>query len=410
MCPGARHAEQDFCKLVGQRGLAMYSEEFLIEGISALPRRYQSYFPGLACWRGVAGFKQDVRNFVTLPDECPVLLAGQSQSLIHLAAECLCRVCRSVLLTDLLWPPYLSILKRVARRRGVTLHIVPLWVRLKDRLLNARTLRRFLLTQYKTLACDGLMLSDITSTGVRIPLEHTLRDLNQQAKRPRFVVIDGAQALNHRPLSLNQLRCDIYLTGTQKWLGAYHPLRMALVRRRPHFVHRIRRELQADSGLVDPLLEFTEMLQRRRFSAEGETVNVTALIAAAGALAHWRRSHLSTEDRWQQRLDNRALILRWLHPYLRSVVHDSMASGTILLPHRQSDLGLPLRRALSGHGIVASTSIGGHLRLSMPSRQLGWQARSHLVRGAAPFSTWVNSAEPRCHILPSRFHNGRRSR
>ena len=44
-------------------------------------------------------------------------------------------------------------------------------------------------------------------------------------------MVDGAQALGHRPIDLTELNCDLYLAGTQKWFQAYHKLRITFAGR-----------------------------------------------------------------------------------------------------------------------------------------------------------------------------------
>jgi len=59
---------------------------------------------------------------------------------------------------------------------------------------------RHLAARYKQENCDGLLLSAVTYQGVRLPIRGLMRAIGQ-SQRPRFAVVDGAQALNHVPLA-----------------------------------------------------------------------------------------------------------------------------------------------------------------------------------------------------------------
>ena len=81
-------------------------------------------------------------------------------------------------------------------------------------------------TVFNAEQCDGLFLSDISYLGVALPIEQLLAEVT-----PNFGVIDGAQAFHQRRVNLSKLPCDLYLTGTQKWFGAFQPLRALFVGR-----------------------------------------------------------------------------------------------------------------------------------------------------------------------------------
>src|SRR5690606_18579599 len=117
MCMEARQAEQDFSKLASQLGSSLYWERFLAQGFDALPASLRRRSSALACSNGLTGLERRLASFVSLPETGSVLMAGQSRTLITLAAECLYQKCNRVLATDLDWPPYLAILKRTAVTR-----------------------------------------------------------------------------------------------------------------------------------------------------------------------------------------------------------------------------------------------------------------------------------------------------
>ncbi len=84
MCPGARLAEQEFGWLVSRLGSSLYLEQFLAHGFESLPVRYRRQAPRLQCWRGVAGFRQGLAEFVGQSQDGATHFFIQSSSLIRL--------------------------------------------------------------------------------------------------------------------------------------------------------------------------------------------------------------------------------------------------------------------------------------------------------------------------------------
>jgi len=370
MCFNARKAEQDFSKLASQLGSSLYWEKFLIDGFDSLPASLRRRSTGLSCWSGLTGFRQGLADFVSLSSDGSVLLAGQSRTFISLAAECLFQQCNRVLATDLEWPPYLAVLKRAAVRQGRMLRVLPVRQRVLTATCDRRGLAQEIISEYFRHGCDGLFLSDITHTGVRIPYGEVLRCIAEH-KPPRLTVIDGAQALGQRPVRLNEVEVDLYLAGTQKWFGAYHPLRLAFVAPKANWAAAMFERMLARRRLFDPLADFCRAVPAGNWSPFGETVNLTALLTAAGALAGWKNSLPTIPARWNHRCLNRNLLLDALSQLVRPAIDESLSAGIALfrikgvthsvLPSRTS-----LREALGREHIVASEPLRGLVRLAMP--------------------------------------------
>jgi selenocysteine lyase/cysteine desulfurase len=370
MCTEARQAEQDFSKLASQLGSSLYWERFLAQGFEALPNRIRRSSPALTCWSGLTGLRRRLASFVSLPETGSVLMAGQSRTLITLAAECLYQKCNRVLATDLEWPPYLAILKRTAVRSGKTLHVYPLRQQVLRANVGRQAMVDSLVSAYSRHDCDGLFLSDITNTGVSMPYELVAREI-AQVQPLRFSVIDGAQAFGQRPVDLSDSPIDLYLAGTQKWFGAYHPLRVAFVPTESAPILHLFRRLLSQFQICDPLTDFCHSVTTGNWRAFGETVNLSALMTAAGALARWERSPLSLAERWENRRTNRRRVLDALSTVAHSAIDDSLSSGVALLNLRS---GRPattssctrLREYLGRQHIVASEPLCGFVRLAMP--------------------------------------------
>ena len=126
---------------------------------------------------------------------------------------------------------------------------------------------------YRRQGCDGLFLSAVSYEGVRFPVG-ALVELLSLGRAPRFVAVDGAQALGHAPLDLHS--CDLYLAGSHKWLRAGLPLGMAFGPR-PNsrgLLRMLCEEMIAGMELDDPLLFLTRQIERDALEPFGETVNL----------------------------------------------------------------------------------------------------------------------------------------
>jgi hypothetical protein len=385
MCRSACSAEQDFTKLARQLGSSLYWERFLVEGFDSLPDSLRGRCSGLSCWTGLANFQQGLADFVSLPTDGAVLFAGQSRTLMTLAAECLFQRCQRVFATDLEWPPYLAILKSAAVRHGKILRVLPVRHAVLTAHCQRQELKQWIVADALHHDCDGLFLSDITHTGVKIPYQQILDDMTR-LRHPRFTVIDGAQALGQHSVMLNQGKVDLYLAGTQKWFGAYHPLRVAFIGPQSTWVTPLMQRLLDRRQLSDPLGEFCLAVINSNWRRLGETVNLSALMTASGALAGWRHSQRSPRSRWINRRMNRRRVLDALMPLARSAVHDSLSGGIALLSFdgvmgTTDSSHASLREAFAYQGIVVSEPLRGMIRLAMPSLPLSPAQLAKLRRG-----------------------------
>lgn len=405
MCPRARRAELDFLKLASQLGSSLYWEEFLTDGWRALPARRRANVPDLACWLGLDEFARELSRFAGASATGHVLLAGQSRTLPTIAAMQLFEQCSSVLATDLDWPPYLVTLRRLARAAGKTFHVARVRRLVLEESCPKETLLDALAVSYEQHRCDGLFLSDITATGVRMPLRELLPRLHA-IRRPRLVAIDGAQALNHYPQPLANLPADIYLAGTQKWFRGYHPLRVGWFSTGVAPSSKLLDRWVAQRALNDPLFEFCQSLHRRQPLRFGETVNLAALFTAAGALAHWQAHSRQSEQRSQRAPLERAAVCEAVHPYARPVIHESLAASVALLRPRQTRsrcTGKPIdwRYELGRRGIVASELASGLIRLAMPFRPCDLDALTRLHQAFTEIDAAARSAPHRPHPPPA---------
>ena len=370
MCRGARLAEQDFGRLVGRLGSSLYFERFLCHGYRALTTKVSRRVPRLKSWTGMRGFRITLGRFIQQPPELPTYFFSQSSALIHFAAECLFANSRRILITDLAWPPYVDVLRRVAKERRAQLIEVQLRDSIRNHLATKSDVLDYIMLALQQNACDGVFLSDITYEGTRLPVEEVLAYFEGFETRP-FTVIDGAQAFHQRPLNLKTMNCDLYLTGSQKWFGAYHPLRMAFAASNVNLqtIETTATNLSKHSN-GDALYRFTRSLESADFASFGETVNLSALIAAAGALRQAEREAAALHDPWEVLRTNAQSLASWVEGHGWFVrQHASLGSGILLLTSsRKSEdrSSIALKQQLGLEGIIASVFPDGSLRLSMP--------------------------------------------
>jgi len=375
MCPEAQAADRDFARLASEEGCSLYFEQFLRWGYSALPPSLGRRYPGLSLWAGVTAFKNDLKTVLCLPRQRRTLVASRSAQLVRLAARLLCNRCENILVTDMEWPAYMKALAAECQRKGRGLTAVPMREAiLRDRIAQDEAIDR-LADHYRRYDCDGLFLSAVTYQGVQLPIRQFVQDLCTR-ERPRFVVVDGAQALNHIPLRLGEEYCDLLLAGCHKWLRAYQALGLAFCCRRSaeSLIAETAAEMQSRGELDDPLLAFTNQLEGETADSYSETVNLAPMFTAAAAARqmlsspHAKREELAAQMANADRLADVAPQAGWrpARPAL------PMQSGILLLDPRRQDTRIAppnvVRERFLASGVALTVYDGGIVRASLPDR------------------------------------------
>jgi selenocysteine lyase/cysteine desulfurase len=139
-----------------------------------------------------------------------------------------------------------------------------------------------------------------------MPVREVCEQISAQSRRPRFVVVDSAQALNHAPLGLNRDYCDFLVAGSHKWLRAYHPMAFGFCcsRDSKDMIVRRCRQMFGKRELDDPLLAFTQQLETNTLEAFSETVNVAPMFTATAAAASVLHSNQCRVDGLAAQLEN----------------------------------------------------------------------------------------------------------
>ena len=370
MSSGAAAALRGFVALAGDEGGGLYFDRFLGDGLAACPDPFADRYPGLTCWRGIGGLKADLRSLADQHSDFPVLLASRSASLVKLAARLLFHPCRNVMATDLDWPVYAAALAVEARRAGRVVTTVAV----RDAMLSGRLDEDeavdLLCRRYVEAGCDGLYLTAVSNLGVRLPCERIARRLETTAA-VRVAVVDGAQEFCQFPPASGGEYCDLYLAGSHKWLCGYHPLSLAFYGRgrSRERVETILGDMTARGDLDDPLLRLATRLESGGRDPLAETVNLTPLFAAQGAVSDRPREGDTLGVRLANLVvaGNVAEECGW-KPVLPA---PGLRSGILLLQARsqavRSEDPETTRAALRSRGVAATTYPDGLLRLSMPS-------------------------------------------
>ncbi|NLX97810.1 MAG: aminotransferase class V-fold PLP-dependent enzyme [Rhodopirellula sp.] len=378
MCPEAQAADRDFACLASEEGCTLYFEQFLRWGYTALPHSLGRRYPGLSFWAGVTAFKNDLKTVLCLPRKRHLLVANRSAQLVRLAARVLCSRCENVMVTDMEWPAYMNALTVECQRKGRLLTTVPIREAiLRDRIEQVEVIDR-LLGYYRRHDCDGLFLSAVTFQGVQLPVRQLVQTLGDRDK-PRFVVLDAAQALNHIPLGLGEEYCDLVLAGCHKWLRAYQTLGLAFCCRRPaeRLIAEAYTDMRKRGELDDPLLAFTNQLETETTDCYSETVNLAPMFTAAAAVRRMlgssraKRDELLAQMANADRLVDMASQAGWqpTRPAL------PMQSGILLLDPRRQDTRIApanvIRERFLAFGVALTVYDGGTVRASLPDRAFG---------------------------------------
>jgi hypothetical protein len=271
----------------------------------------------------------------------------------------------------MLWPAYRQILEKECRQWRRTLTTVPLRAATLQDHISQAELIDCVVEWYGREGCDGLLLSAVTCQGVRLPVPELVSAVSR-LRRPRFVVVDAAQAVNHAPLHLTDPYCDFLVAGCHKWLRAYHPMGLGFCCRpaADTVVAETSVEMTERGQLDDPLLRFTWELENQRCEAFSETVNLAPLFTAAAAVGRIWRSPVSRNDEFDRQLANADRVAEVTDASGWQPVRPeaAMRSGILLLQAKRGvTRSAPpdtLRFAFRRCGLALSAYVGGLIRTS----------------------------------------------
>jgi len=378
MTPGARQAHLDFTRLAGEEGGSALFDHFLRLGVDAWPGALRDRYPGLSSWQGLGPLKESLRTLAGSDPGLPVLVANRSTQLMKLAARLLFHPCCNILVTDVGWPAYHELLCAEACRasRSVTT------VSVRECLLSGQAgegdLIDLIRSRFLRERCDGLFLPAVSHLGVRLPVERLVRTL-EEAGEVRFVVIDGAQDFCHTSADLRNEYCDLYLTGSHKWLGAYDPMGLGFYGRRKSLgvIETVLGHLAATGNLDDPLLRFSKHLETGATDGWSETVNLASLFSCQGAVTDALEASRQPTGCLSLRLANASAVAAVASSagWRPLVPTEGFRTGILLLQAerdrtRKMSAGA-LREAFCEQGVALTAYDDGIVRLSIPGGS--WQ-------------------------------------
>lgn len=382
MSPRARRASVDFARFASEYGCSLYLSDFLQSGFNSWPTDLQNKYPGLEDWGGVVSLKRRLQQLAQADSRSNVMVAARSAALMAFAARLLFGPCRNVLITDLTWKPYDQILRRVhpMRDRQVTKIALRRWL-FRQRPSTEEIVEHFA-TEFRDQDCDGLFLPLVDCFGVHLPVSQIV-DRIRAENELRFVVVDGAQAINHVPLGFAADYCDFLLAGCHKWLRSFSPMGVGLFGR-PGTVNYIQDSLErwSKSGVLnDPLFIFANELESERPRRFGESVAVTPMIVANAAVTDALRRP-ANDDSVAMNREAIMSIASANNRWAEVSAGEEMSSRIIMLRSRcwqdRQRSADSLRRRFHNAGIAVSTYSRGRVRISVPDHPIKLNARQRL--------------------------------
>lgn len=361
MSPSAQQLQIAFARFASDPQGLLYFREFLSHGSEGGPCSRRIKLLGLDAWRGLGGLTRSIRVLTGAPSGSEVLFASRSATLMRLAAQRLVSACQRVLTVDLLWPPYRRILNEACRQARVTTVVCP--VRTAS-LLNEDSCDQLAARVCEAVVhheCDGLVLPLIDHRGVTLPVEAITRCLRDHGQVPRYVVVDGSQALGHVPINLQTLGCDFLVGGAHKWVGGYHPLGIGVTAEPSRLGNARLIE-------IDPLLRLTQEATGTVSTRHGETAAILPLLTAAGAIADFDGTPI--EQRLTIRQANRKRLSGLLEMAGWRLVRPLAEPHGILLarpPKTGRQLGARTDcQPFVERGVVVTAYANGLVRFSLP--------------------------------------------
>lgn len=395
MSPRACRAAVDFARFSSEHGCSLYLSQLLADGHGSWPGPLGRAYPGLDHWQGVTELGERIKRLLGANAGSEVVLAGRSATLMRLASRLLCGPCRRVLVSDLTWPSYARIFEQERRQAACVQVQLPLRrAILRERISPAELVGR-IVDVYRRQRCDGLLLPLVDNLGIRLPLVEIVQQL-RQVSPPRFVVVDGAQAVGHVPVGLAEGYCDLFLGGCHKWLQAFTPLGIGCFGNpgsRSYIRASLRRWL-ARGAIDDPLLRFTEDLLHGAGTEYGETVQVGTLFSASGALMDAASGPPVTSgiEAARERVAELAALAGW-RPVLP---HAGLSSRILLLEPDGQGTGRVTPEELRGlflrQGVALSAYEAGLVRLSLPKTDLTEEQSRRLERALGSVASGLRGA------------------
>lgn len=320
-----------------------------------------------------------------------ICIASRTRSLMFLATQMMRQWVGHCLLLDNGWPLFhqdlTDVLARNRRRTSM--------INVRDRLWNenwtSRQLCDYICAESKRLRCDGALITAMDSLGTKIPVLDLCRQLRAETS-VEFIVVDATQSLGQYDCSDQFSEADLVISSTHKWVGSYLPFAIACAsnsvtsRKVMEFVSLAARRLNG----FDHLTHFDECLKLGCDTEAPETVNLSCLFTACGALLDHRSPRASIV------LKNRMLVEHCVRSSRWKTIGPSYSFQERIMVIKPDGIDRVsastsnrLRSLMESLGIVITTYDGGIMRLALPCELLSDAELSTLQLALTTAHDWL---------------------
>lgn len=379
----------DYGRFAAIDGCSVRFSQLIEHGFRQCPEAIQERYPVLKDWNGVQGLYQSFRDLVGV-NHSEIAIASRSSELARLATRRLCESSKRILITDLNWPSYQSILASERARNDnqfTTLHLRHEFTnRGSHRAIEPERIVEYIVQTFDKMGCDGMFIPAISHDGIRLPAESICRQI-RELRPDSFLVIDGAQGLGHVHNELGIQYCDLLLAGVHKWLCGHVPMGVAFVGQRQTTSRFLGIKNRKAEGIEsdDPLLRFVHGMTTGNLPTQTETVNLTSLFTTQAALAGSNASPAGVAANLDVRIRNADRVRMIASQTGWNCRSECLPTGMVVLQHTEPEIRAIDATALRTHFIRRRISVStygdGVIRLAMPSKLLSLDELSCLMTG-----------------------------
>lgn len=320
-------------------------------------------------WSGIRRLRKDVLHRIAIPTHDRMLAASNSASLLALAARCLFALAPRLLTTDLVWPNHFTGLNNECLITSGEIVVV----KVRDNIINgssAESVISAIVSEYERRECQSLFLTAVSFDGIRLPIGKIIEAVSRN-QPPRLVVVDGAQEFAQFDSITSTPKVDLYLFGSHKWLGAYHPLSLATYGRRDSamVINQVLNRMIAAGEINDPTLK-SSMDDQFEYQ---ETINLLPFFSLAGAIETLNKNDNRQHDLDGNRRNNLEQFSKivsdsiWKERFNQVQSEFLSAISVINRPGQKLPMNA-IENRLETFGVSATVLADGGIRTSMPQR------------------------------------------
>lgn len=324
-----------------------------------------------------------------------ICIASRTRSLMFLAIQMMRQWVGHCLLLDNGWPLFHRDLTDELARNNRRTSMINVRDKLWNEHWSSRELCDYICDESNRLRCDGVLVTAMDSLGTKIPVLELCKQLRAETSVD-FIVVDATQSLGQYDCSDQFAEADLVISSTHKWVGSYLPLAIACAsnsvtgKRVMDFISFASRT----QNECDHLTHFDECLKLGCDAKAPETVNLSCLFTACGALLDSKRPQSTIVQENRLLVEHCVRLSGW-----RTIgpSRDFQERVVVIKPNRidrvSSSTSNRLRNVMESLGIVISTYEGGMMRLALPSELLSDAELDLLQSALATASDWIITEE-----------------